>query len=395
MNRLITWLKHINTTWKDLPRRGIMAVATLFILIILVKIMPYVLPFLFALVVAFIIKPLANVCECNLKKICKHKFPSRLMTLTFVFILYALILGAIFWIGTKVVSEVGSFIIQLPELARESSIKFKAWIDAISEYTVGIMGDEFLKYISVTVSRAIEEIAAVASGAAKQLAVSTWSIATTLPQKILFVVFMIASTYYIVADRVKIRCFFNRWTPDPVVRWISIMKSTAFKGILGQIKSALVIMILTSIELSIGLSILGVRYSIGLGILIGVMDALPIIGAGLFLIPMSIWGFLMGNISYGIGVAIMYGIVIVFRQIIEPRIVGYQLGLHPLESMISMYAGLVAMGFTGMILGPILLLFIKTMMISESNRYNLMYEPEKARDVNIDINTTEKEEKDK
>ena len=118
-------------------------------------------------------------------------------------------------------------------------------------------------------------------------------------------------------------------------------------------------MALIAVELTVGFVILRIPYSVLLALLIGIMDALPIIGAGLFLIPMSAIGFITGDIGMGVGVAVLYILTIVTRQIVEPRVVSVQLGLYPLVTMAAMYAGLCVMGFGGMLLGPVVVLILK------------------------------------
>ena len=125
--------------------------------------------------------------------------------------------------------------------------------------------------------------------------VSNWTISTVmnLPQIILFIVLTIMGTFYMVADRKRIFAFFERWIPQRATGKLKLLKDTVFRGIAGQIKSALIMMALIAVELSVGFVILRVPYSVLLALLIGIMDALPIIGAGLFLIPMSAFGFKM------------------------------------------------------------------------------------------------------
>jgi predicted PurR-regulated permease PerM len=108
-------------------------------------------------------------------------------------------------------------------------------------------------------------------------------------------------------------------------------------------------------------------YWLLIGFLIGLADALPVLGAGLFLIPWSIVGFVMGNTTTGIGMALLYLAVVVVRQIAEPRIVGKSLGLYPLATMMAMFAGLQITGnVLGLLLGPILLNLLKVVLRADS-----------------------------
>lgn len=96
------------------------------------------------------------------------------------------------------------------------------------------------------------------------------------------------------------------------------------------------------------------RYGLLIGLGIGVADALPVLGAGLFLIPWSIAAFVVASRS-GRASACLYVGTVVIRQVLEPRIVGHNLGLYPLATMAAMYAGYRLLGFLGLLAGPVLL----------------------------------------
>ena len=107
------------------------------------------------------------------------------------------------------------------------------------------------------------------------------------------------------------------------------------------------------------------------------VDAIPVLGTGTVLIPWSIFELISGNYTLAIGLFIMYIMAIVVRQFTEPRVVSAQIGLHPLITLTSMYAGLKAIGIFGMILGPVLtIIVIKSLEIereldSSNNKLNV------------------------
>ena len=133
-------------------------------------------------------------------------------------------------------------------------------------------------------------------------------------------------------------------------------------------KSQLLVSVLITLVVMAGLLIQQKPYALLIGLMIGVADALPIVGAGLFLIPWSIIGFVMGDAATGAGMAVLYLATIVVRQIAEPRIVGKNLGLYPLATMMSMYAGFQLIGFWGMLGGPILLNVCRVVLEADSGR---------------------------
>ena len=117
----------------------------------------------------------------------------------------------------------------------------------------------------------------------------------------------------------------------------------------------------TFLELVTGLSIIGIPKAPLIALVIAVFDILPVIGSGLFLIPWTIISFIIGNTSQGIGLAILYLVITVMRNIIEPRIVGTQVGLPPIVTLMSMVVGTYLFGGIGLLGLPVSLAIIKSL----------------------------------
>jgi sporulation integral membrane protein YtvI len=112
-------------------------------------------------------------------------------------------------------------------------------------------------------------------------------------------------------------------------------------------------------ELMVGFLILGIKDAVFIAMLIAILDVLPVLGSGTVLIPWGVVSLILGDPTTGIGVLILYGIITVVRQIVEPKIVGSQIGLHPLVTIASLYIGLRLMGGLGLIMGPLYVLMCK------------------------------------
>jgi len=87
-------------------------------------------------------------------------------------------------------------------------------------------------------------------------------------------------------------------------------------------------------------------------LVISFIDAFPVLGTGGVLVPWAIYEFLTKDIRMGVSLLILYVIVLVIRQMIEPKVVGEQIGLHPLMTLITMYLGMKFFGLPGLIFGP-------------------------------------------
>ena len=120
------------------------------------------------------------------------------------------------------------------------------------------------------------------------------------------------------------------------------------------LKSYFIIFCITTAEISLGLFIIGVGKPIVIALIIAILDAFPIVGSGLVLLPWAGAMLITGSYVRGLGLLAVYTFVAVFRQIIEPRIVGKHVGLRPLVTLICMYAGTKLFGGMGLFALPIM-----------------------------------------
>ena len=118
-------------------------------------------------------------------------------------------------------------------------------------------------------------------------------------------------------------------------------------------RSYAMILAITFGEIALGLSIIGVNNAFGIAILIALFDILPVVGSGLVLLPWAVFTLFSGDLGTGIGLLVLYIVVIVVRQIMEPKIVGDRVGLHPLVTLLSMVLGTYLFGGIGLLGLPI------------------------------------------
>jgi sporulation integral membrane protein YtvI len=185
--------------------------------------------------------------------------------------------------------------------------------------------------------------------------------ATSLPSILVFIIVLFISAYFMSSDKQKISNFLVKQLPTEWIARIIDIKRDLLLALLGYIRAQLILMSFTFVEVSIGLLIIGVDYAILLALLISIIDALPILGTGTVLIPWAIVLMVSGNLPRALSLVILYGIVLLVRQLLEPKIVGGQIGLYPLVTLMSMYVGLQIFGIIGMILGPITILIIRNL----------------------------------
>ena len=124
------------------------------------------------------------------------------------------------------------------------------------------------------------------------------------------------------------------------------------------LKAQAMIIGIVSILCVLGLWMLGNPYFVLLGVVAGLLDALPFIGTGTVLLPVAFFLVLQGSYAKAAGYGVLFFITYVAREFLEPRLIGARLGIYPFVMVVVVYAGLYLYGLSGVVLGPVTLLLI-------------------------------------
>lgn len=183
-------------------------------------------------------------------------------------------------------------------------------------------------------------------------------IATGVPSLVLSMLTMIFTTVFLVADYDRIRAFSSEYVPVGIKKLLKNIRSYLTDTLFVVIRSYAAIMLLTFTELSILFWIFGIENPLLKAALIAVMDIMPILGTGGIMIPWAVISLALGYTKLGIELFIIYAIVTVVRNYVEPKIVGAQLGLHPIITLVAMFVGLRVFGFWGLFGLPVGISFL-------------------------------------
>ena len=182
---------------------------------------------------------------------------------------------------------------------------------------------------------------------------------TRIPNLILFILTTLLSAYFFAIDPRGISSFFRKHMPQSRMGKISALLHRLKGAVGGYAKSQLYLSAVTFGLCALGLLLLRIPRAFVWAIPIAVIDALPVFGTGIILIPWGLLSFLRGYTRLGIGLLLLYGVVSIMRTILEPRFLGKQMGLHPLLTLLSLYGGFRLFGVAGMILLPIGVMMLK------------------------------------
>ena len=183
------------------------------------------------------------------------------------------------------------------------------------------------------------------------------SVVGFLPAAFIFITVTLLACYYFTADNGRlsrgVSAFFSRLTPAPLRDRLPPIGRRLRRLGRQYLRACLLLGLLTFCLSFIGLAILRIPYAFVLALLLAAVDLLPLLGTGIILIPWAVISMLLGQVKLGIGLLALYAVSTLTRQILEPKLIGDGLGLHPLLSLFSMYAGLRLLGVWGMILAPL------------------------------------------
>ena len=198
------------------------------------------------------------------------------------------------------------------------------------------------------------------------------SMAAGIPTSLVNLIITIVASFFFVVDYYKVTGFIAKLLPPRGKELLFEVKSSVVTVLFQFGRAYALLMGLTFVELFVGLLLLRVPYAFLLALLIAVVDILPVLGTGTIVIPWGIITLILGNFPLGIGLLILYAIITVVRQSLEPRVVGHQIGLHPLITLISMFVGVSLFGFLGLFGLPIAVtVFVQIKRAEKENQEHL------------------------
>lgn len=344
---------------------------------------PFLLSFFFAVILQ---RPLGWLDKKAKNKM--HSFWSIVLVLLCV----AIILGPVISIIATLFREIGNFISFLGEQLNDlptflvtlqneilKAIKFlpDSIYTSVSENITQFFGNLINDF---DVSKLGINMSSITSGLSNGIS-GVYSVVKNIPSILIGVVIGVIAWILFTKDYKKVVKFIKLQLPDKHKNLLSETKKIFSSTILKMCRAYGLIMFITFCENFLGLTILNLigvmknSYVFVIAICIAVFDILPVAGSGGILIPWSLIALVSGNVGQCVGLLILYAVITVIRQYIEPKIVGDSLGVNPLVTLAGLYFGLKLFGFMGMFIVPICVMTLKA--FNDAGRIHLYTPPER------------------
>ena len=181
---------------------------------------------------------------------------------------------------------------------------------------------------------------------------------SSMPSIFIFFAAAVISCVLFCSDMPSIRIFLREFLPCHFRRIALEIKRFSSATLLRMLKAYTIIMLITFCELAIGLYLFKIENPLTKAALIAIIDVLPVLGCGTVLLPWALFSAIGGNIALGVKLAVLYLIIACVRQFAEPKIIGSNIGMNPLLTLVSVYVGFKISGITGMFVFPILVITV-------------------------------------
>ena len=346
---------NIETQKRFLIRIGFWAVVILLVILCL----KYVLPFLLPFVVAFLIAALLNRPIMLLAEKLNGKRVVLAILMTLLFYVAAAALFSL--LGLRVFMFVWETVRALPQLYRNTLEPALETMFSSLEVYLDELDPAVVTALTDNMNSALGSLGSFVTNASVRIISYISGIAAAVPGSFLNVIITIIVTFFLAIDYPKVTGFILRQLPEKADFYIGEVRDYVGGTLLKCLASYALILCITFLEISVGLTVLRVPNAILIALCIAVFDILPVLGTGGIMIPWGIISLIMGKWVLGLGLLALYLIITVIRNIIEPKIVGHQVGLHPVVTLLSMLAGLQLFGIIGLFGFPITLSLLKNL----------------------------------
>ncbi len=346
-----------------------------FIIILFYLFLKYALglffPFLVGLFIAMLLqKPLAFIS--------KHtKIPRKIVGAILTVLTFVLIFALIATLGVAIVSQFKGLFSYIGGILND----FPAFLDTIQSNLISMLSflpENLSESVNQTIINGFKNLKNINFANFNITSLfgplgGIWNAAKQIPNVLVTTLITIITTLFLTMDYRLVVNFIRNQLSEKHKALVTDSKKIFFNTIWKMLRAYVIIMTITCVELFIGLSILKVPYALVLALIICIVDILPVLGTGTVIIPWAIYEFIMGNSNLALGLAVMYVLITVIRNFIEPKIVGHSVGLHPIVTLTSMYVGLQLFGFFGMLMMPIIIIMIK--VLQDNGKIHLWKNP--------------------
>jgi len=334
-------------------------VLVLIVVYLLFKLGIFLFPFTLALFFSILTQPFSRFLQKKLK------FSQKIATIVSIILFLVIFLAFISLSALRLSGEIYKLSINLNKYSKDFQSLWNHTIDKVYSL-LGYFPEGFDEQVKSSINGFIR----MGTSKLGSFINSLINFITSIPTIILYICITILSTFFISLDKKKIMTFLEQQFPETWIKKVYNIKREMFNVLGSYIRAQIILMTICFFELLISFNLLSflkfnLPYPLIFSIIICIIDALPILGAGAVLLPWSLISFATGDIKLGLALLGIYFLVLSVRQMLEPKLISQNLGVHPLVTLISMYSGFKFFGVIGFLIGPVVMIILKNVFSRE------------------------------
>ena len=312
-------------------------------------------PFFLAFIFSWILRPMIRFM--NTRWHVKYSAAAAVCLIIF----FAVIGGAAMLLMSRMAAWIANIIVWLPSLYSDLIEPGLINGSKMLQELANRISPEVYDIVNSALPNIISSIGSTVTNASMRLVSSLSGWAAKVPSRLLSTLICVIATIFMSLDYPKMTDFILRQFPERPRHILQESKERLSAILWKYGRSYGLILLITFAEVLIGLLIMKQKSAVGIAAFVAIVDIFPIVGTGTVLIPWGIMTLLSGTIGKGIGILVLWCAITVIRQVIEPRIVGKQVGLHPIITLIAMFVGSKLFGVVGLFGLPILCAILQSL----------------------------------
>ncbi len=313
-----------------------------------------IFPFIISWLIALAIRPMIVILHR------RTKLPIKILSLVFVVLVLAFVGTLVFLLLDKIFYELSAIIANLNENSDTYIQNAFSFVNGLLEKIPFLKSfgsqEELFAALSDFVGNLLGKLSTDVPGIIGRLI-------TVLPNVFFVSLILVMASYYFCADYDIVTSFILSLLPKKARGYADKVKINLKDVGIKVLKGYLLTMMITFLELYIGFWLIGVDYAFTVALITAIVDVLPVLGVGTVLVPWAVFKLFAGLYYQGFGLLILFAVVSVVRQIIQPKIIGTSIGLHPLATLFAMYLGFRVCGIIGLISFPVLVIVVKEIIL--------------------------------
>lgn len=312
---------------------------TISVYLVFKYILPLVTPFVIAFLIALVLeKPVAFLEKKNVK---------RVISATALLCTGVTVIGTFVWIiCSNLLKQIKLFVEDYPGFAAKMRVEVCDLCERVDSMIGADKGDtlRMVEKNADAISSSLEETV-VPSLVNKSIPIMVYIVGAI---GVILITLIAVVLFSVQMNDIKNACKNSVFANE-----IKVAADNVGKIGIAYVKTQGIIMLITALLCTVGFYIIGNRYALLIGVIVGVLDAFPLFGSGVILVPWAVILMIRGKYWQGATIFTLFLVCYIVRQVLEPKLMGGKLGVGQLEMLISIYAGLLLFGLFGFILGPV------------------------------------------